>query len=460
MGESLAGVTLVPLGNGAPDVIGSLAASNSNSSEGINLSIGGLVGSTLILTHLISPLLTLISPEGKQKMPSRTYMRDLVFLVVTIDVLSLFYFLEMFTWWMGVVFLLIYLVYVLISLYMDKGKPSVDVSLELEVKRKKLLAQKKKLREEIKSMNSRDSVFESSASILLSPSPKKTNRQVTLTGSVIARKMKTSKHLIQAIINDDEYFGRSSILYKAFYYCLKVPITMIIQITLPPIDKTDWDRRIAIISPIGSSTFVWVVLELYKYGWKWVLYIYIAAAILSITIFLLTRARPKEFPAWGAIFSFYNFAVSILWLWFLANIIVDIIHIIGNVTGMSIPFLGVALLAFGNSVGDMMTDISLAKLGLAQMGMTATVSGSVFNVMLGFGLSLLIKGAKGELMQPTPFRGSGMISGVLIIAAVGMISLMVSVIVANGYTYTKTYAIIQILEYVGLILTLIIMQII
>jgi len=47
-------------------------------------------------------------------------------------------------------------------------------------------------------------------------------------------------------------------------------------------------------------------------------------------------------------------------------------------------------MAFGNSISDLITDTSLAKIGFPQMGMTATVSGATFNMMLGLGLSMLI----------------------------------------------------------------------
>jgi Ca2+/Na+ antiporter len=116
-------------------------------------------------------------------------------------------------------------------------------------------------------------------------------------------------------------------------------------------------------------------------------------------------------------------------------------------------------MAIGNSVGDMATDISLAKIGFPQMGMTATVSGSVFNVMLGLGLSLMLQGIKGTISQPTPFVGSGVISSIVIMAGVGLISIMVSYMVIAHYTYTRTYAYIQILEYVILLIGLIMIQI-
>lgn len=212
--------------------------------------------------------------------------------------------------------------------------------------------------------------------------------------------------------------------------------------------------------PIGAATFCWLVFQLYEYGWMFVLYVYIAAVVISALIYFFTIKNPDVFPKFGVVFPFINFIISIVWMWFLANIIVDVIQIIGNISDISVPFLGVTFMAIGNSVGDMMTDISLAKIGFPQMGMTATVSGSVFNVMLGLGLSLIVQGVKGRIVEPTPFVGSGMISGIVILAGVGLISIMVSYMVIAHYTYTRTYAYVQIIEYAGVLVLLVLIQII
>ena len=462
MSESLAGVTLVALGNGAPDVVGGLAASNSASSDGINLSIGALVGSSLVLTHFISPLVTLIAPNSTMKMPSRTYMRDLIFLVITIDILSLFFFLKTFAWWVGMIFLLVYIAYVVISVMMDRTNPNSDVNFEEEIKRKRKQAKRKELEEEIKRMNSRDSLESPKKSDLEEPLKpnRQTSRQIVRMVSLISKEMKSSKHIFAAIINDDEELEKASLPFKLFYYGIKVPLVVVFQLTFPPIEEKEWDRRVALIFPLGAATFLWLVFQLYQWSWYYVLGIYGLAIILTALIYLLTRKNPGAFPVWGVIFPFVNFLISVVWMWFLANIIVDIIEIVGNISDISIPFLGVTFMAIGNSVGDMMTDISLAKIGFPQMGMTATVSGSVFNVMLGMGMSLVIQGVKGNIAPPTPFVGSGMMSAIVIMAGVAMISVMVSYMVISKYTYTRGYALIQIMEYVGVLILMVVIQII
>ena len=52
------------------------------------------------------------------------------------------------------------------------------------------------------------------------------------------------------------------------------------------------------------------------------------------------------------------------------------------------------MLAWGNSIGDLSTNMAMARKGLANMAMTACFAGPVFNMLVGLGLgfSLLLHG--------------------------------------------------------------------
>ena len=49
------------------------------------------------------------------------------------------------------------------------------------------------------------------------------------------------------------------------------------------------------------------------------------------------------------------------------------------------------MLAWGNSVGDMVANTAVAKKGLARMAITGCFAGPLFNLLLGLGLSLLLQ---------------------------------------------------------------------
>lgn len=73
----------------------------------------------------------------------------------------------------------------------------------------------------------------------------------------------------------------------------------------------------------------------------------------------------------------------------LANIIVDILTLFDIMSGISIALLGLTLLSWGNSVGDALATISISKKGFGEMAITGCVSGPVFNLMFGMGLTTI-----------------------------------------------------------------------
>ena len=63
--------------------------------------------------------------------------------------------------------------------------------------------------------------------------------------------------------------------------------------------------------------------------------------------------------------------------------------------------LGLTVLAWGNSVGDLSTNLAMAKKGLANMALTACFAGPVFNMLVGLGVGFAtrLKEAEGGLID-------------------------------------------------------------
>ena len=81
--------------------------------------------------------------------------------------------------------------------------------------------------------------------------------------------------------------------------------------------------------------------------------------------------------------------MSIIWIWFAANILVDVLQLIGFITGIEAAYLAITILALGNSVGDTMSNLAISKMGLGELAITGCVAGPLFNLLLGLGISLL-----------------------------------------------------------------------
>lgn len=83
------------------------------------------------------------------------------------------------------------------------------------------------------------------------------------------------------------------------------------------------------------------------------------------------------------------FAAAGAWINLVANIIVDYITLLSVFTGLPLNYIGLTLLAWGNSLPDFFVDTTLAKKGLGQAAISGVFAGQYFNLALGFGLALL-----------------------------------------------------------------------
>ncbi len=81
--------------------------------------------------------------------------------------------------------------------------------------------------------------------------------------------------------------------------------------------------------------------------------------------------------------------MSMIWIYMLANIIVDILTLFDIITGISVALLGLTILSWGNSVGDAFASISISKKGYGEMAITGCIAGPVFNLMLGLGITTI-----------------------------------------------------------------------
>lgn len=63
---------------------------------------------------------------------------------------------------------------------------------------------------------------------------------------------------------------------------------------------------------------------------------------------------------------------------------------LGLILGISEGILGLTVLSWGNSVGDLVADVAVARDGMASMAIAGTYAGPMFNLMIGLGLSLVL----------------------------------------------------------------------
>ncbi|TMW62966.1 hypothetical protein Poli38472_005584 [Pythium oligandrum] len=79
--------------------------------------------------------------------------------------------------------------------------------------------------------------------------------------------------------------------------------------------------------------------------------------------------------------------------------LVAVLVALGAITKMSNSLLGATVLAWGNSIGDLATNISIARAGYPKMAIAGCYGGPVFNILVGLGLPMIISFARGGALM-------------------------------------------------------------
>ena len=98
---------------------------------------------------------------------------------------------------------------------------------------------------------------------------------------------------------------------------------------------------------------------------------------MSATVFFLSTETtpPKFYEA----FAFVGFLVAMTWIFVVANEVVGILQAVGLILGISDAILGLTVFAMGNSLGDLVSNITIAKMGFPQMAFSACFGGPLLS---------------------------------------------------------------------------------
>lgn len=110
----------------------------------------------------------------------------------------------------------------------------------------------------------------------------------------------------------------------------------------------------------------------------------ISFSLFTVLILTTTVSRP---PRYQYVFCFLGFIVSIAWISTIASEVVGVLKAFGIILGISDAILGLTIFAVGNSLGDLVANITVARLGFPVMALSACFGGPMLNILLGIGLS-------------------------------------------------------------------------
>ncbi|TFK04721.1 Sodium/potassium/calcium exchanger 6, mitochondrial [Platysternon megacephalum] len=199
---------------------------------------------------------------------------------------------------------------------------------------------------------------------------------------------------------------RRKSFYWRFLKVFKMPVEFVMLLTVPVVDPDqedhNWKRPLNCLHLITSPLVCILTLKSGAYGlYKiqgvfpvWGLGILIGAFLAAI-VFCTTKN--EEPPKYHCVFAFLGFLASALWINAVATEVVNVLRTLGVVFQLSNTVLGLTLLAWGNSIGDTFSDLTMARHGYPRMAFSACFGGIIFNMLVGVGLGCLLQMTSSQL---------------------------------------------------------------
>lgn len=359
LSPTIAGVTLLSLGNGAPDVFASIVSftRSGNGAVGLNSVLGGAFFVSSIVVGLLS---ILISPQ-QISVDKPSFIRDVIFFLFSLFSLVLILSIGKISLWGAVCFTSIYLIYVCV------------VSAAHFFSRNEEIVQH--------SDDDHENISDQIAIPLLAyVDDEKPMEKIT----------SLEDHQQEQIPSFLKNLGK-------ILYVLELPLYLPRRLTIPVVSEEGWCKPYAVISVTLAPLLMAALSNTQRenVGTRSSLAIYLTAGLIGIVLGNLAYVTTKKStPPNKCLLPWLagGFLMSVTWTYIIAEELVSLLVSLGHIIGINPSVLGLTVLAWGNSLGDLIANIAMAVNGGAdgaQIAVSGCYAGPMFNVLMGLGLSFV-----------------------------------------------------------------------
>ncbi|KAI0493008.1 hypothetical protein KFK09_027284 [Dendrobium nobile] len=371
LSPTIAGVTLLSLGNGSPDVFASIVSFRSGSGEvGLSSVLGGAFFVSCVVVGIIN---VAAASKGRRspRIDRASFVRDVFFFLVVLSSLLAILVVGRVDIWAAAAFTSLYFVYVSVvsATHLCREKYDDD-----EVDAKPLLE------EEREDGEAEDTPADAYSSV---------NDAAEDSGG------------LKAMVSN---------CFSWLLYIIEMPLYLPRRLTIPDVSDERWSRPYAVASAALAPLLIaslWNSKRSISMSSKDSLTLYLYAALAGLVLSSLAlHTTQKPTPPKSSLFPWLaaSFLMSVLWTYIIAEELVGLLVSIGYILGISPGILGLTVLAWGNSIGDLIANLAMAMNGGpdgAQIAISGCIAGPIFNTLAGLGLSLVVSA---WAARPDPFE--------------------------------------------------------
>ncbi|KAI9121665.1 hypothetical protein K1719_008698 [Acacia pycnantha] len=416
LSPTIAGVTLLSLGNGAPDFFASVASFTRSSGGAVGLN--SILGAALFVSTTVLGIISILVSPKKITVDKVGFIRDVGFLLFSLFSLTVIIYIGKINLWGSICYISIYIIYVcavsvphfmnkrekkevaessddlaradsfkLLLGSVDRKKEETEVTEQAGVAEDEMNKREKK--EEVAESSDDLARADSSKLLLGSVDRKKGETEVTEQAGVAEDEMEDPESFDEVSLNCT-YLGK-------FLKALELPLSLPRRLTIPIVSEEKWSKPYAVISvtlaPLVFATACDTQLENLSKDSN--LIKYLSAAIAGFVLGCVTCVKTKSSsPPKKCLFAWLagGFAMSVLWIYIIADELVSLLNSLGHIIGVSPSILGLTVLAWGNSIGDLIANSVMALNGEdgVQIAISGCYAGPVFNTLMGLGLPLVL----------------------------------------------------------------------
>ncbi|KAK4849719.1 hypothetical protein QYF36_000180 [Acer negundo] len=389
---TIAGITLLSLGNGAPDVFSSIA-SFTKSGDG-DVGFNSILGGAFFVSSVVVGIISIVISPNQISVDKQSFIRDLLFFVFSLFSLLLIILIGKINFWGAISFVSIYILYV-----------SVVSASHFYYKNKERKIDLFAIPKNAFFVNSQVDFGEIG---------------IPLLGYVDDEKPVLESKNIRIEDQDQQSSVRWFNLDSPFCYysgkilnVLELPLYLPRRLTIPVVSEENWSKPYAVISVTVAPLLLATLYNTqqqsereqqhYMLGLsKSSLMTYLVAGLISIFLGNLAFVTTKKTtPPNRCLFPWLagGFLMSVTWTYITADELVSLLVSVGNILGISPSVLGLTVLAWGNSIGDLVANVAMAMNGGpdgTQIAISGCYAGPMFNTLVGLGISLVYSSSSSE----------------------------------------------------------------